>query len=220
MQRHACRKPEPHQAECEPAPPLEPLRDDVARAQEQAALSEKAYRREPEGEHHDAVHEPEGDGRRAEKQRHRCEHPARSAPIHMPPRIGQPEGGGEGGDPVRERNLGMAQTQVFRDMGEEDSERVGLPRAAREEHESPGGNHQPAVEEAPVDAVDERVGITRAAGRAHAGAAPLPAGRFAANSSAGGGGSARLSGLIRYQRIAFSQNMRRRSLNENRLVIA
>ena len=40
------------------------------------------------------------------------------------------------------------------------------------------------------------------------------------NASAGGGGSMRLFGSIRYQRIAFSQNIRRRSPSENRLVIS
>ena len=40
------------------------------------------------------------------------------------------------------------------------------------------------------------------------------------NAPAGGGGSTRSSGSIRYQRIALSQNIRRRSASENRLVIS
>ena len=122
-------------------------------------------------------------------------------PIDVPARVRQPEGGGEGGDPVGERDLRVAETQVFRDIGEEDSERVRLPRATREEDEDARGDEQPAVEDPLVDAVDEGVG--RLAGGGHAGGAPA-ARRSTNSATGGGGGSARLSGSIRYQRIAFS----------------
>ena len=119
MQGHARREPEPHEAEREAPPPLEPLRDDVACDEEEAALSEKAHRRKAEREHHEPVHESEPDRGRAEEERHYREHAARPASIDVPARVRQPEGGGEGGDPVRERDLGVAETQVFRDVGKE-----------------------------------------------------------------------------------------------------
>ena len=201
VQRHARREPEPDEAEREAPPPLEPLRDDVACDEEEAALSEKAHRRESKGEDHEAVHESEGDRGRAEEERHYREHPARPTSIDVPARVRQPEGGGEGGDPVGERDLRVAETQVFRDVREEDPEGVRLPRAAREEDEDARGDEQPAVEDPPVDAVDEGVG--RLAGGRHSGGAPA-ARRSTNSATGGGGGSARLSGSIRYQRIAFS----------------
>ena len=216
VQGHARREPEPNEAEREPASPLEPLRDDVARAEEEAALSEKAHRREAEGEHHEPVHEAEPDRGRAEEERHYREHPARPPPVDVPARVRQPEGGDEGGDSVGERNFRVAETQVVRDVREEDPERVRLPRAAREEDEDTSRDEQPTVEEPPVDAVDEGVG---GALSGHRGGVP-PA-RLSTNSAAGGGGgSARLSGSIRYQRIALSKNILRRSASEKRLVIA
>ena len=69
VQGHARREPEPNEAEREAPPPLEPLRDDVARAEEEAALSEKTHRREAEGEHDESVDEPEPDRGRAEEER-------------------------------------------------------------------------------------------------------------------------------------------------------
>ena len=216
MQRHARREPEPDEAEREAPPPLEPLRDDVACDEEEAALSEKAHRREAEGEHDESVDEPEPDRGRAEEERHHREHPARAPTIDVPARVRQPEGGGEGGDPVGERDLRVAETQVLRDIGEEDSEGVRLPRAAREEDEDTRRDEQPAVEEPPVDAVDEGVGRALSG---HRDRAP-PARRSTNSATGGGGGSARLSGSIRYQRIALSKNILRRSASEKRLVIA
>ena len=61
----------------------------------------------------------------------------------------------------------------------------------------------------------------RVGAAAHAWRAP-PAARLyrSRNALAGGGGSVRLPGSIRYQRIAFSKNIRRRSPSENRPVIS
>jgi len=47
-----------------------------------------------------------------------------------------------------------------------------------------------------------------------------PGSEMSASAGGGGGGSTRLSGSMRYQRIAFSQNMSRRSPSENRRVIS
>ena len=216
VQRHARREPEPHEAEREAPSPLEPLRDDVARAEEEAALSEKAHRREAEGEHHESVDEPEPDRGRPEEERHYREHAARPPPVDVPARVRQPEGGGEGGDPVGERDLRVAETQVLRDVREEDPEGVRLPRTTREKDEDRRANQHPAVEEPPVDAVDEGVGGARFG---HRGRVAPPDRRSTNSAAGGGGGSARLSGSIRYQRIALSKNILRRSASEKRLVI-
>ena len=158
MQRHARGKPEPDETKCKATLPLEPLRDDVACAKEEAPLPEIADRREAESEDHESVDEAERDGGRAEQGRDHRKHAACPPPIDLPARERQPEGGGEGRDSVRERDLGIAEAEVFGDNRQEDAERMRLPGAAREEDEGAGGDHQPAEEKPPVDAVNERVG--------------------------------------------------------------